>query len=281
MSDIRKKLSGKKTKLASSREIIKDHPAILGDMQDGSFYHVELKSILPDPEQPRKHFDKKALNDLASSIKQKGVLQPVIIRRGEDKKIYLVAGERRFRASHIAGLEKIPAIFSTGNPREISLIENLQRENLNAVEEAEALEKMIAEYGYNQSQLATIIGKGRTTINEALSLNKLPEEIKKECRRADTYSRRLLIEIAKQENPKKMISLFNKIKEQNLKSDQVRDITRKKEDLPSLSVLVIKRIYGLTKQLQSVDIEELEKSERAELIKELTNLRLLLDEYIY
>lgn len=280
MSDIRKKLSLKKTKLATTREVIKDHPAILGDMQDGNFYQVELKSVHPDPEQPRKHFDKKALNDLANSIKQKGVLQPVIIRRGDDKKIYLVAGERRFRAAHLAGLEKIPAIFSTGNPREISLIENLQRENLNAVEEAEALEKMIQEYGYNQTQLATIIGKGRTTINEALSLTKLPEEIKQECRRADTYPRRLLIEIAKQENPKKMISLFNKIKEQNLKSEQVRDITRKKTENSSPSVEIIKRVYGLTKKLQEIDIDDLEKSERAELIKELSNLRILLEDYI-
>ena len=185
MPSIRKKLAGKKTKLAATQKKEADHPASLNNFTDGSFYQIEINLIEPDPNQPRQYFDPEALAELSESIKQKGVLQPVIIRRDKDGKIWLVARERRFRAAKMAGLEKIPAILTTGNPAEISLIENIQRENLNPIEEAQAMDRMVKEYKYTQEQLAQVIGKARTTITQTLSLNKLPDEIKTQCPRED------------------------------------------------------------------------------------------------
>ncbi len=131
---------------------------------------------------------------------------------------------------HLARLESIPAILTEGNPIEISLIENLQRENLKPVEEAEALNKMIKEFSYTQEQLAHVIGKARSTVTEILSLNKLPDPVKDECRRTD-ISRRILIEVSKQETPEKMTALFEKVKTDNLTGESVRKISRKDGDM--------------------------------------------------
>ena len=282
MQSIRKKLAGKQSKLATAREKIEDHPADLNGYQDGAFFNVDIEDINPDPDQPRKFFDPDALAELSESIKQKGVLQPVIIRKNEDGKIYLVAGERRFRAAKMAALDRIPCIMTKGNPMEIALIENLQRENLKPIEEAEALGRMVEEYQYTHEQLAFVIGKSRSTITETLSLTKLPEEIKEECRRADNYPRRLLIEVVKQKTPKAMISLFQKIKEGNLKSTEVRDITRKRNPSPvrSAAAITVEKTQNLNKQLKKIDLEKLEESERGQILLALQDLKQLIEKII-
>jgi len=287
MASIREKLSSKKTKLADQREATKDHPAILHDFQNGAFYQVEIETINADPKQPRQFFDQDALAELSESIRQKGVLQPVIIRQDNDtKQIFLVAGERRFRAAKMAGLTKIPAIFSTGNPAEISLIENLQRENLKPLEEAEALSRMISEYKYKQEALAQVLGKAKSTVSEILSINRLPDEIKNELksdvRRAELFPRRLLIEIAKEKTPDAMFSLFNLVKTGKLKSDQVRSLTRNKKtsDTPSPSILTKKKINSLIGYLQKIDIQAIEKDEQVEIISDLHKLKQLLDDLL-
>ena len=282
MQSIRKKLAGKQSKLATVREKIEDHPADVNGYQDGAFFNVDIEDINPDPDQPRKFFDPDALAELSESIKQKGVLQPVIIRKNEDGKIYLVAGERRFRAAKMAGLDRIPCIMTKGNPMEIALIENLQRENLKPIEEAEALGRMVEEYEYTHEQLAFVIGKSRSTITETLSLTKLPEEIKEECRRADNYPRRLLIEVVKQKTPKAMISLFEKIKEGNLKSTEVRDITRKRNPslIRSAAAITVEKTQNLNKQLKKIDLEKLEESERGQILLALQDLKLLIEKII-
>ena len=124
---LKKKIA--EAKLPMKRKKVDDHPADLNYYENGGFYHVDINRIIPDSNQPRKYFNPDSLAELSQSIKQNGILQPVIIRMQEDK-TYLVAGERRFRAAKIAGLKKIPAIMTTGNPTEIALIENLQREAL-------------------------------------------------------------------------------------------------------------------------------------------------------
>jgi ParB family chromosome partitioning protein len=234
MPSVRNKLARKESKLDKRKKkknvgapTSAPHPAVLDNYEEGDFYNVPIHEIKANPDQPRQYFDEESLAELAESIRQKGVLQPVIIRIDEDRSVYLVAGERRLRAAREAGLDHIPAILTKGNPAEIALIENLQRENLKPVEEAEAFAHMIQEYNYTQEQLSTVVGKARTTITETLGLNRLPEEVKEECRRADIYPRRLLVEIAKQKTTKNMVALFNRVKEGNLKSDQVRKIARK------------------------------------------------------
>ena len=122
MATVRDKLADKKTKLAKGKVKIVDHPASLDDYQDGGFYNVEVEAILPNPHQPRQFFDPKALDDLSASIRQKGVLQRILIRRDEEGKIFLVAGERRLRAA-----KKPPALSGTHIAKPQAVPEAAQR----------------------------------------------------------------------------------------------------------------------------------------------------------
>ena len=274
MSKLKDKLTDKKTKLSSLQERLKDHPANLNNYENGNFYFADINVILSSPDQPRKYFNPDTLAELSASIKEKGVLQPVVIRKTNDGRIFLVAGERRLKAARMAGLEKIPAILTSGNPAEIALIENLQREDLKPIETAEALNRMIVEYHYTHEQLAVVIGKARSTVTEMLSLVKLPDEIKEQSRRADSYPRRLLTEVAKQDTQEKMIILFNRVKEGNLNSDQIREVTRKKSaGTKTASVgIAAEKISSLNKQLQALDLQGLEEGERLSFVRELQGL---------
>lgn len=283
MASVRDKLAKKQTKLAMTIERMVEHPASPFSHADGEFVNADIDLIKPNPYQPRQYFDEKALYDLTESIRQNGVIQPIVIRKDEEGNFCLVAGERRLRAAREARLDKIPAILTKGNPIEISLIENLQRVDLNPIEEAEAIALMIEEYHYTQAELALIIGKARTTVTETVSLNRLPDEVKEECRRADIYSRRLLVEIAKQKKEKDMKALFKKAKEANLNSDQLRKIVRKKnadgtaarKETPPTDQCV--RMY---KALSHLDFDALEDNERDILINELKKLRDLIEKLI-
>lgn len=141
---------------------------------------VLISLIDPNPYQPRKIFDEEKLKDLAESIKKHGVLQPVLVRIKEDGRYELIAGERRYRASKIAGLEYIPVnIKSLTNQEslEIALIENIQREDINPVETAVGYRRLMDEFGYTQEDLSKVIGKNRSTIANTLRLLSLPESV--------------------------------------------------------------------------------------------------------
>ena len=141
---------------------------------------LPVKDIRPNPYQPRKNFDLDKLKELSESIKEHGVFQPIIVRRAIDG-YELIAGERRLRASKMAGKTEIPAIiveFSDQEMMEISLLENIQREDLNAVEEAAAYSQLIDKLGYTQEELAKHVGKSRTHITNMLRLLRLPDDIK-------------------------------------------------------------------------------------------------------
>ncbi len=160
---------------------------------------VDLANLRPNPDQPRTKFRPETLEELAESIKQHGLIQPIAVVNDNDKEggFVIVAGERRFRAYQRLGRNTIPAILTTGNPDEIALIENIQREDLSSIEEAEALAKMMNRHNYKQEELAKVIGKSRTTVTELLSLNALPDEIKNECRTSDMVSKSVLIEVVR------------------------------------------------------------------------------------
>ena len=144
---------------------------------------ININNIVPSPYQPRRVFSTEALADLVLSIKEKGVLQPLLVRNNP-KKIggyELIAGERRFRASKMAGLKEIPAIikdFSDKDALEVALIENLQREDLNPLEEAEAYKRLLEEFKYTQEELSKVIGKSRSHLANMMRLIDLPDEIK-------------------------------------------------------------------------------------------------------
>ena len=162
---------------------------------------INMGEIHPNPDQPRKTFDETKLRELAASIARQGLLQPIIVqKRAEPEGGYLlVAGERRFRAHQLLERTTLPAILTEGNPDEIALIENIQRENLNPLEEAEALERMMARYHYTQEELGKVIGKAQNTVSEALQLNALPPFIKDDYRTSDTraVSKSALVELTR------------------------------------------------------------------------------------
>ena len=169
---------------------------------------IPLAQISPNPDQPRKIFNQKELDELATSIKEKGVLQPIILRNVKNKPyLYeIVSGERRFRASKLAGLTEIPALVKNlddKNTAEISLIENVQRENLNPIEEAEGYENLMQKYQYSLADVSKLIGKSESYIRNLMRINNLPESVKeliKEGKISASHART----IAVADNPEQM-----------------------------------------------------------------------------
>ncbi len=224
------------------------------ELANRQLYQVPVDELVQNPDQPRKFFDGEAMGELVTSIKKHGVLQPVLFRKGEDGGLYIVSGERRFRASQSAGQETIPAIYNdSGNSAEIALVENLMRENLNPIEESEALKKLKDEKSYTNEQISAVIGKAVSTISEILSLNKLPDEIKDECREDAKYSRRALVVIAKADTSEAMNGLFEKYKKMELKSDAIRAAAREQA---SPSDAWKKKVEGFRKQVDKIDFEQ-------------------------
>ena len=164
-------------------ELIDDEfdPTALEDKKESQLKQLKLDDIVRDEEQPRREFNKEAIEALAASIKEHGVLQPIVVTK-EDGKYKIVAGERRWRASKIAGLKKIPAIVRTldsQNRLELSIIENAQREDLNAIELATAYAKLKNQFNLSSEEIAIKVGKSEQTVNNTLRLLTLPDEAKK------------------------------------------------------------------------------------------------------
>lgn len=281
MVDFKKKIAGKKTKLATKTlqgsNTNLENP-VFQQYIEGNLYKVPLKFIEPDPDQPRKHFDKIKLEELATSISSKGVLQPIIVRKNDIDKIdadfLIIAGERRYRASKIAKIDIIPVIFSNGDPAEIALIENIQRDDLKPIEEAYAYSRIMESHGYNQNQLSAVVGKARTTINEILTLNKLPEDLKNECRTSDT-PKNVLLEIAKRKDHKEMIFLYNKVKNENLTVAKIRQLTRPKpvRTIAPMDKRVIAKIHEVKRLIPKINRVELSSGDKDTLWEELSELQ--------
>ena len=142
---------------------------------------IDINRIEPNKNQPRKSFDEDAIHELAESIKQKGIIQPLVVQKSEKNLYTIIAGERRWRAAKIAGLKKIPVVvknYSNQEIMEIALIENIQREDLNPIEEAEAYEQLIKEYSLKQDEVAEKVSKSRVAITNSLRLLKLDERVR-------------------------------------------------------------------------------------------------------
>jgi len=187
---------------------------------------LNISDLRPNPYQPRKVFDEEALNDLASSIKEHGVFQPIIVKKSI-KGYEIIAGERRFRASKLAGLDKIPAIirnFTDEQMMEIALLENLQRENLNVIEEAIAYKSMIERLNLTQDDLSRKVGKSRSHITNILGLLRLPDVVQKmvtDNKITMGHARTL----SKLESDEKIIELAQKIVDDNLLVRDIENIT--------------------------------------------------------
>jgi ParB family chromosome partitioning protein len=174
----------------------------------GTLYEMSLVNLHPDPNQPRKYLDPAALEELIGSVREHKVIAPILFRV-ENGLCYVVAGERRCIAAGAAGLTTVPAIF-TDSPtyEELSLNENTARADLTAVEEAEALDRLQRAKSYKQEDLARIMGKSVPLISMTLSLNRLPQTIRDECRKDPTVPKRVLIEIAGKKQERSMLKAY-------------------------------------------------------------------------
>jgi len=154
-------------------------PDDLGESGEEKFFYCDIDKIEPNPDQPRKHFDEDKLQMLAESIAEKGVIQPLLVTRGKGNRFNLIAGERRLRAARMAGQEEVPVVVmesdSEGKNLELALIENIQRHDLNPIEEAMAYSRLINDFDLTQEMVAKKVGKQRSTITNVLRLLNLPD----------------------------------------------------------------------------------------------------------
>jgi ParB family chromosome partitioning protein len=199
---------------------------------------IPVEQIQPNPKNPRKDFNEVALQELASSLKQFDMVQPITVSKLNDKKYQLIAGERRLRAAKIAGLKDVPAYVRQSNDRELlelALLENLQREDLNAIEIGLSYKRMMDELNYTQEQVAERMGKERSTVTNYIRLLKLPPDIQVAVRNSELSMghARAIINI---DTIDKQLYLFNEIKNKQLSVRQTEELVRKLYRSPSPAV---------------------------------------------
>lgn len=203
----------------------------MDDLKTGgssSISEIELSKIQPNPDQPRSIFEEETLEELATSIRSLGVIQPITLKETGSDKYMIISGERRYRASLMAGLDSIPAYIKTAadeNVVEMALIENIQREDLNSIEIALAYQKLIDSYNLTQEKLSERVGKKRTTIANYLRLLKLPAEIQMglKDKKIDMGHARALIPV---EDPEVQLALYEQILAEGLSVRNVEEMVR-------------------------------------------------------
>ena len=193
-----------------------------------SINEVPVEKIKANPNQPRREFSETSLEELAESIRQIGIIQPITLRQMEDGTYQIIAGERRWRASQMAGLNSVPAYVRTADDEkmmQMALVENIQREDLNAIEIALAYQNLIEQYHLTQDKLSEKIGKNRATIANYLRLLKLPAQVQMALRNkeVDQGHARALLGLDK---PTLQVKLFNEIKEKGYSVRQVEDMVK-------------------------------------------------------
>jgi ParB family chromosome partitioning protein len=194
----------------------------------GRLLSIEL--LDPNPNQPRQVMGD--LSDLIASVSEKGVIEPLIVRQ-RGGRYQIIAGERRYHAAVQAGLTEVPVVIRDVDDievMELALVENLQRKDLTAFEEAEALHQLALKCDYTHEEMARKLGKSRTAITESLSLNNMPEEVRNLCRLADITSRSTLLQIVRQGDPQKMLALVERLTQagSGVTRKDVRDETARK-----------------------------------------------------
>ncbi|MCL6260584.1 ParB/RepB/Spo0J family partition protein [Aquiflexum sp. TKW24L] len=202
--------------------------ALIPTYPTAGIFEISLGEIQVNPFQPRTHFDKDALQELADSILTQGIIQPITVRKLDENEYQLISGERRFQASKIVGLKKIPAYIRTANDQqmlEMALIENIQRENLNSLEIAHSYQRLLAECNLKQEELGERVGKNRTTVNNYLRLLKLPPDIQAGLRdnKISMGHARALINV---ESIDKQLAIFKKAILEELSVRQVEALVK-------------------------------------------------------
>jgi len=224
-----------------------------GQAEPKALLYCGIEEILPNRSQPRKHFDELKLQELAESIKEKGILEPLIVRR-IDQGYELIIGERRWRAAQKAGLKEVSVMVKEVEGREvleISLIENLQREDLNPIEAAEAFKQLIEEFNLGQEDLSKRIGKDRTTIANTLRLLKLPLEVKNQLlqNRITSGHARAILSLENKERQKELCALIIK---KGLSVREAEALAKRWSEKPKKSITPIKKRGDWESQLSSL-----------------------------
>ena len=224
-----------------------------GQAEPKALLYCGIEEIIPNRSQPRKLFDESKIQELAESIKEKGILEPLIARR-TDQGYELIVGERRWRAAQKAGLKEVPVLVKEIEGREaleISLIENLQREDLNPMEAAEAFKHLIEEFNISQEDLSKRIGKDRTTITNTLRLLKLPLEVKNQLlqNRITSGHARAILSLEHKEKQKELCA---RIIKKGLSVRQAEAIAKRWSEKPKKSVTPVKKRSDLESQLSSM-----------------------------
>jgi ParB family transcriptional regulator, chromosome partitioning protein len=185
---------------------------------------IPVDQIRPNPDQPRKALGD--LRELTDSIREKGVLEPLLVRfMPREDCYYIISGERRYHASRAAGLREVPAIEKMADDAEtleIALIENIQRKDLTPFEEADGLQRLAEQFDYTHDDVAKKIGRARSSVSETLMLRTIPESIRKKCVDHGVLSKSVLLQIAKQQTEKKMMEMLARILQGGLTRDQAR-----------------------------------------------------------
>lgn len=222
---------------------------------------IELDKIKPNPNQPRKKFDPESLMELRDSILEQGLIQPILVEEIADNHYIIIAGERRYRASKMAGLKTIPAIvrsFTDLQRMEVSLIENIQREDLNPVEEAKAFSYLLTQSGISQEELAKKVGKGRSTITNSIRLLNLSQKMLNSLENGEFSSghARALLSV---ENPADRDILYSKIINENLSVRQAEEFAA---NLNKGLRAVVRTTEGKSPQISSKTPEILQMEEK-------------------
>ncbi len=244
---------------------------------------LPLESIRPNPRQPRRFFDEEKIRELAESIKDRNLLQPIVVKRLEARTFLLVAGERRFRAYQLARqnmeksgrFDRIPAIVREDDELELSIIENLQREDLRPLEEAEGLRALIDKFEYTQEELARKIRKSQPAINESLRLNDLPEDIKTDCHKAPhEYPKSILLAVVREKDPEKMKALWKLIRERGLTVAGARKKKKGDKQQPKRDGIEVfcSKLDKISRQLEILDTSTSDVSEKARMGQSISAL---------
>lgn len=211
------------------------------NVEDEKYIECEIEKIIPNKHQPRSYFEEEGLEELTRSIEEHGIIQPLIVTTQQNGTYQLIAGERRLRASQRAGLKKVPVIIRAINTDdsllELALIENIQRKDLNVIEEAEAYSKLIEKFNYTQEQAAQRVGKKRTTIANILRLLQLPQYIKTDLEQGTLTEGHARVLLRLLDAPSELQDLRNQIIQKNLSVRQTESSIRKAKGTKKTSML--------------------------------------------
>ncbi|HEY5497653.1 MAG TPA: ParB/RepB/Spo0J family partition protein, partial [Syntrophales bacterium] len=238
----------------------------------GRIYKLDPAVLQSDPQQPRKFLDPIGINEMAATMIKLGVLEPILFRQDEVESLIIVAGERRVAAAKKAGLATIPSLFVDKDHREISLVENLLRQDLTPIEESEAMAVLMKERNYNQLQLGDMLGKSQPAVAQILSLNNLPETVKGQCRSNPNIPRSLLLEVVKNKTAKGMETAYNKeIAKRQAK--EAAGTQKVKAARSSSEQAMIKQIDGLNGKMANLQLEGWGESDRQDITVVLRDIR--------